>query len=55
MYRLDEISLAESMYRLDELSLAESMDQGKPVWLAKQMDIPRASHNFRSFAESWQV
>ncbi|XP_023344685.1 aldehyde dehydrogenase family 8 member A1 isoform X2 [Eurytemora carolleeae] len=40
--------------RLDELSLAESMDQGKPVWLAKQMDIPRASHNFRSFAESWQ-
>jgi len=30
------------------------MDQGKPVKLARSMDIPRASHNFRSFAESWQ-
>jgi len=40
--------------RLDELSLAESKDQGKPVWLAKQMDIPRASINFRVFAQAWQ-
>jgi len=40
--------------RLDELALAESRDQGKPVNLAKKMDIPRASINFRVFAQAWQ-
>jgi len=40
--------------RLDQLALAESRDQGKPVNLAKKMDIPRASINFRVFAQAWQ-
>jgi aminomuconate-semialdehyde/2-hydroxymuconate-6-semialdehyde dehydrogenase len=38
--------------RLDELAAAESRDNGKPVWLAKQVDIPRASANFRFFAQA---
>jgi len=40
--------------RLEELALAESRDQGKPVSLARRMDIPRASTNFRVFAQAWQ-
>jgi len=36
--------------RLDEFAEAESRDQGKPVWLARSLDIPRAVHNFRTFA-----
>jgi aminomuconate-semialdehyde/2-hydroxymuconate-6-semialdehyde dehydrogenase len=38
--------------RADELAAAESQDNGKPVWLAKQVDIPRASANFRFFAQA---
>jgi len=38
--------------RLEEFAQAESRDQGKPVWLARAVDIPRAVHNFRSFASS---
>jgi acyl-CoA reductase-like NAD-dependent aldehyde dehydrogenase len=38
--------------RLEEFAVAESRDQGKPVWLARSVDIPRAVHNFRSFATS---
>lgn len=37
---------------LDRLAKAESLDNGKPVWLAKQVDIPRASSNFRFFAQA---
>jgi len=37
---------------LDQLAKAESLDNGKPVWLAKQVDIPRASSNFRFFAQA---
>ena len=37
---------------LDRLAEAESLDNGKPVWLAKQVDIPRASSNFRFFAQA---
>ena len=37
---------------LDRLALAESLDNGKPVWLAKKVDIPRASSNFRFFAQA---
>lgn len=37
---------------LDELALAESMDNGKPLSLAKMIDIPRASDNFRFFAQA---
>jgi len=40
--------------RREEFALMESRDQGKPVNLARKMDIPRASYNFRCFAESWQ-
>jgi len=39
---------------LERLAIAESKDQGKPVWLARQMDIPRSSHNFRTFGQAWQ-
>ncbi len=35
---------------LDKLALAECNDNGKPRSLAKSMDIPRASSNFRFFA-----
>lgn len=38
--------------KLEELALAESIDNGKPLWLAKQIDIPRASTNFRFFANA---
>lgn len=38
--------------KLEELALAESIDNGKPLWLAKQIDIPRASANFRFFANA---
>jgi aminomuconate-semialdehyde/2-hydroxymuconate-6-semialdehyde dehydrogenase len=36
----------------DRLAEAESKDNGKPVWLAKAVDIPRASSNFRFFANA---
>ncbi len=36
----------------EELALAESIDNGKPLWLARQVDIPRASANFRYFANA---
>lgn len=38
--------------KLEELALAESIDNGKPLWLAKKVDIPRASANFRFFANA---
>ena len=37
---------------LDRLAKAESLDNGKPIWLAKKVDIPRASANFRFFAQA---
>ena len=37
---------------LEDLAKAESLDNGKPVWLAKKVDIPRASSNFRFFAQA---
>ena len=37
---------------LDALAKAESLDNGKPVWLAMKVDIPRASSNFRFFAQA---
>lgn len=37
---------------LDKLAEAESKDNGKPLWLAKAVDIPRASSNFRFFANA---
>lgn len=37
---------------LDRLTEAESKDNGKPIWLAKAVDIPRASSNFRFFANA---
>lgn len=37
---------------LDKLAEAESLDNGKPIWLAKRVDIPRASSNFRFFAQA---
>lgn len=37
---------------LDRLAEAESRDNGKPLWLAKAVDIPRASANFRFFAQA---
>ena len=38
--------------KLDFLAEAESEDNGKPLWLAKAVDIPRASSNFRYFAQA---
>jgi aminomuconate-semialdehyde/2-hydroxymuconate-6-semialdehyde dehydrogenase len=38
--------------RREQLALAESIDNGKPVGLARRMDIPRASANFRHFAQA---
>ncbi|HFA51990.1 MAG TPA: aldehyde dehydrogenase [Bacteroidetes bacterium] len=38
--------------KLNELAMAESIDNGKPLWLAKKVDIPRASANFRYFANA---
>lgn len=37
---------------VDKLALAESIDNGKPVKLAKSLDIPRASANFRFYAQA---
>jgi aminomuconate-semialdehyde/2-hydroxymuconate-6-semialdehyde dehydrogenase len=37
---------------LEILAKAESLDNGKPIWLAKKVDIPRASSNFRFFAQA---
>jgi len=37
---------------LDRLATAESKDNGKPLSLAKAVDIPRASSNFRFFANA---
>jgi len=36
----------------DRFAEAESRDNGKPIWLAKAIDIPRASSNFRFFANA---
>ena len=38
--------------RIEELALAECIDNGKPLSLAKSVDIPRASANFRYFANA---
>lgn len=37
---------------LEELAIAESEDNGKPLALARRVDIPRASSNFRFFAQA---
>lgn len=37
---------------LDLLAMAESIDNGKPLSLCKSLDIPRASTNFKFFADS---
>ena len=37
---------------LEKFAEAESKDNGKPIWLAKAIDIPRASSNFRFFANA---
>ena len=37
---------------LDRLALAEAEDNGKPLSLARKVDIPRASANFRFFANA---
>ncbi len=37
---------------LDSLAEAEALDNGKPLSLAKAVDIPRASSNFRFFANA---
>jgi aminomuconate-semialdehyde/2-hydroxymuconate-6-semialdehyde dehydrogenase len=37
---------------LDMLAAAESKDNGKPITLASKVDIPRASSNFRFFANA---
>ena len=37
---------------LDMLAEAETLDNGKPLNLAKSVDIPRASSNFRFFAQA---
>lgn len=37
---------------LDRLAAAEAKDNGKPLSLAKAVDIPRASSNFRFFANA---
>ena len=38
---------------LDKLAEAESLDNGKPLSLAKSVDVPRASSNFKFFAQIW--
>lgn len=40
------------MENLDQLALAESIDNGKPLSLCRKLDIPRASLNFKYFAET---
>ncbi len=37
---------------IESLALAESIDNGKPVKLARTLDIPRASANFRFYAQA---
>ena len=37
---------------IEELAYAEALDNGKPLSLAKAVDIPRASSNFRFFANA---
>lgn len=37
---------------LDELAHAESLDNGKPLSLASRIDIPRATSNFKFFAQA---
>ena len=47
------IAIADAIEkRSEDLALAESVDNGKPVWLAAKVDIPRASENFRFFANA---
>ena len=48
MIRISELIEAN----LDRLAEAESKDNGKPIWLAKAVDIPRATSNFRFFANA---
>ncbi|WP_412984252.1 aldehyde dehydrogenase [Pontimicrobium sp. IMCC45349] len=48
MLRISELIEAN----LERLAEAESKDNGKPLWLAKAVDIPRASSNFRFFANA---
>lgn len=48
MLRISELIEAN----LDRFAEAESKDNGKPLWLAKAVDIPRASSNFRFFANA---
>ena len=36
-------------------TIKQCHSQGKPVNLAKKMDIPRASINFRVFAQVWSL
>lgn len=48
MLRISELIEAN----LEKLAEAESKDNGKPLWLAKSVDIPRASSNFRFFANA---
>lgn len=38
--------------RMEQLAIAESVDNGKPISLARTIDIPRASANFRYFAQA---
>jgi len=38
--------------KLEPLAKDESLDNGKPIWLATKVDIPRASSNFRFFANA---
>lgn len=38
--------------RLEEFAAAESKDNGKPISLSRSVDIPRASSNFRFFANA---
>ena len=47
------IKIANKIFeKIEQLSLAESIDNGKPLSLCKKLDIPRASHNFKYFAEA---
>ena len=55
IFQIIVLILYTYFYRLEEFALAESKDQGKPVKLARNMDITRASYNFRTFAQAWQV
>ena len=37
---------------LEDLAVSETTDNGKPLWLSRSVDIPRASSNFRFFADA---